>query len=153
MIVFTRVDDRLIHGQIVQGWLPKLKVEEIVIVSPPLDPLQSTLMRMSLPDEYGLKIIPAEEAVKYLKTSAKKIFLLLENLEDAVRLMNGGVELRKINIGGLHFREGREKIAANVYVTPAEKALLKTFCGKDIEIDARGVPNEMTINMKGILCR
>ncbi|WP_424245114.1 mannose/fructose/N-acetylgalactosamine-specific phosphotransferase system component IIB [Elusimicrobium posterum] len=152
MINFARVDDRLIHGQIVQGWLPKLNVEEIVLAVGKIDPLQSTLMRMSLPDEYGLQILSIPKASAYIAQSDKKIFLLMREVETAYELIELGAEIKELNIGGLHYRDGRDKILDDVYISPDEKILLKDIYSRGIVIDGRSVPNEIKKDLKGILC-
>ena len=76
-IIFARVDDRLIHGQIVQAWLPELNVDEILI--PCLKGKESCLnrglLRLSLPYEYDLTILDAHDCARYAAQSKRRIFL------------------------------------------------------------------------------
>lgn len=71
-IVFARVDDRLIHGQIVQAWLPELNVDEIVIPRSPKAQgnFNEGLLRLSLPYEYELTVLDAHRCKDYIEHSA-----------------------------------------------------------------------------------
>ena len=74
MIVLTRIDNRLIHGQVVQGWLPSLDVSEVLIVSPRAQKTQfmQKMLRLSLPSGYKLTILDAKEAAVYSAQSQEK---------------------------------------------------------------------------------
>jgi len=151
-VVFTRVDDRLIHGQIVQGWLPGMKIDELVVVLEEADQLAKNLMRLALPPEYGLKVLNARDAAEYVKNSSSRIFLLFESLESLGAAVKEGIDLKSINIGGLHYREGRDKILQDVYLTPREKDFVKKLIDKGADIDGRSVPREPHVNLKDMLC-
>ena len=77
-IIFARVDDRLIHGQIVQAWLPELTVDEVLIPCHKGNEscLNRGLLRLSLPYEYDLSILDFVSAARYIASSKKRIFLL-----------------------------------------------------------------------------
>ena len=81
-IIFARVDDRLIHGQVVQAWLPELNVDEILI--PCLKGKESCLnrglLRLSLPYEYELTILDSHSCARYAENSKRRIFLLMSSL-------------------------------------------------------------------------
>ena len=83
MICFTRIDNRLIHGQVVQSWLPKIKADEVLVISKQAaqNTLMVKMMRMALPQGYALKVCSAQEALNSLKTNSdKKIFLPLASV-------------------------------------------------------------------------
>jgi len=150
--VFARVDDRLIHGQIVQGWLPGMKLDEMVVVLEDADRLSKDLMRLALPPEYGLKVLNAGEAAGYVNSSASRVFLLFENLESLEAAVKKGLNLKSINIGGLHYREGRDKILRDVYLTPKERDFVKKLINGGVDVDGRSVPAEPHTNLKDMLC-
>ncbi|ACC97693.1 Phosphotransferase system, mannose/fructose/N-acetylgalactosamine [Elusimicrobium minutum Pei191] len=151
-IVFARVDDRLIHGQIVQGWLPRMEVDEFVVIINEADNLVKSLLRISLPSNYGLQILNNEDAVKYLKETDKKIFLLFSSLEDVDVVIRKGLGIKNLNVGGLHYREGRNKVLTDVYLDEKEKQMLKNFMIIGIKLDGRSVPKEPHNNLESLLC-
>ncbi|GHT38881.1 hypothetical protein FACS189437_00740 [Bacteroidia bacterium] len=110
-------------------------------------------MRLALPPEYGLKILNAGDAADYVKNSGSRIFLLFEDLDSLRRAVEKGLVLRAVNVGGLHYREGRERILKDVYLTPAEQDFIKKLINAGVDVDGRSVPKEAHINLKDILCR
>lgn len=148
-IVFTRVDDRLIHGQIVQAWLPQLNIDEVVVpcAGKNAPTLNEGLLRLCLPYEYDLSILPAEKIAKYAAGSKRRLFLLMSSLEDLTRLITNGVQIRSVNIGGMHFKEGAQKLADHVFLDDKDKHFLKLVRDLDIDIETRAVPNDVSISL------
>ena len=145
-VIFARVDDRLIHGQVVQAWLPELNVDEVVIPCAKHGErnLNEALLRLSLPYEYGLTILDSHAAVKYARNSKKRIFLLMSTLQEMADLIEDGLQIKSINIGGMHFKE-------NVFLDEHDKHLLKIIDGLGIRIETRAVPNATSITLKEAL--
>lgn len=148
-IVFTRVDDRLIHGQIVQAWLPQLNIDEVVIPCAPKNApaLNEGLLRLSLPYEYDLSILPAEKIAKHAANSKRRLFLLMGSLEDLTRLITNGVQIRSVNVGGLHFKEGAQKLADHVFLDEKDKQFLKLVRDLGIALETRAVPNDVSLSL------
>lgn len=152
-IIFARVDDRLIHGQIVQAWLPELNVDEVVIPCSKrrASSLNQALLRLSLPFEYALTILDSHEAVQYARKSNKRIFLLMSSLQEMADLIEDGLQIKSINIGGMHFKEHAQKLAENVFLDTQDKHLLKIVKGLGIRIETRSVPNATSITIDEVL--
>jgi len=153
-IVFARVDDRLIHGQIVQAWLPQLNVDEVIIPCTQRNRtvLNRGLLRLSLPYEYELSFLEPAQIARHAATSKRRIFLLMESLEDFKDLVTDGVKIKSVNIGGMHFKEGARKLADNVFLAPTDKQLLKLIHDLGICIETRAVPNASTLSETEVLC-
>ncbi|MBR4681839.1 MAG: PTS sugar transporter subunit IIB [Elusimicrobiaceae bacterium] len=152
-IVFARVDDRLIHGQIVQAWLPQLNVDEVIIPRTKRNQhtLNGGLLRLSLPYEYELSIMEAPKIAAYVASSKRRIFLLMDSLQDFTDLLTDGVKINSVNIGGMHFKEGAQKLADNVFLDKADKHALKLIYDLGIGIETRAVPNASSIPVTEVL--
>lgn len=152
-IIFARVDDRLIHGQIVQAWLPQLNVDEVVIPRTKKNrhSLNHGLLRLSLPYEYELSIMETAEIVKYAAHSKRRIFLLMDSLQDFADLLTDGLQLRSVNIGGMHFKEGAQKLAENVFLDETDKHFVQLIRDLGIEIETRAVPNATSLSINEVL--
>lgn len=148
-VIFARVDDRLIHGQVVQAWLPELNVDEVVIpcVKSREHSLNQALLRLSLPYEYALTILDSHQAMQYARNSKKRIFLLMSTLQEMADLIEDGLQIKSINIGGMHFKENAQKLAENVFLDEHDKHLLKIIDGLGIRIETRAVPNATSISI------
>jgi len=153
-IKFVRVDDRLIHGQIVQAWLPVLKIQEIAVVSDEIqdDKTRKSLMRLSVPQNYQLKIFNRKDAVDYLKEDTdKSIMVLCNNTDEARSLAENGIEIKDINIGGMHYANGKTEIIKNIFTDEKDNKNLKFFVNKNTDIDTRIVPTEERKDIKKFL--
>ena len=152
-IIFARVDDRLIHGQIVQAWLPQLNVDEVIIpcTKKNKQTLNQGLLRLSLPYEYELSIMESSKIAQYAATSKRRIFLLMDCLQDLTDLLTDGLQIRSVNIGGMHFKEGAQKLADNVFLDKTDKQFLKLIHDLGIDIETRAVPNDTSISVNEVL--
>ena len=151
-IVFARVDDRLIHGQIVQAWLPHLNVDEVVIPRTKNNKgtLNEGLLRLSLPYEYQLTFLEVEKLALYTAESKRRLFLLMGSLQDFQEVITNGVSVRSVNIGGMHFKENAQKLADHVFLDETDKHLLKLINDLGIQIETRAVPNDVSFSVKEV---
>lgn len=151
-IVFVRVDDRLIHGQVVQAWLPQLNVDEVVIPCTKKNKgtFNQGLLRLSLPYEYDLSFMEVEKIASYAATSSKRLFLLMSSLEELSEVITNGVSVRSVNIGGLHFKDNAQKFADHVFLDAKDKKLLKLARDLGIEIETRAVPNGPSLSISEV---
>ena len=152
-VIFARVDDRLIHGQVVQAWLPELNIDEVVIPCP-IDRecrINKNLLRLSLPFEYELTVLEPKNCVSYILSSAKRILLLMGSLQDLNPLLEDGLQIKSLNIGGMHFKEGALKLAENVFLNERDKHTLRILNDLGIDIETRAVPSSKSVSVKEIL--
>ncbi len=152
-VIFARVDDRLIHGQIVQAWLPELDVDEVLIPCPAAreNCVNKNLLRLSLPFEYELTVLDPARCAGYISASKKRIFLLMGSLEDLNPLLEDGLQIRSLNIGGMHFKEGAQKLADNVFLDERDKRTLQILDALGISIETRAVPSSKSVSVKETL--
>ncbi|OGR45381.1 MAG: hypothetical protein A2X35_03825 [Elusimicrobia bacterium GWA2_61_42] len=153
MIILYRVDDRLVHGQVVEGWVPHLRAEELAVVSDEIsgDEMRRAIMRFATPEEVDLKIMTVAEASAYLPeaaTSAKKVLLLLPGLSEAVALMDKGIKFPSLNIGGMHYSAGKNlSIGKAIFLNDQDCASLRTLSSAGIKIEGRGVPSDSPVDL------
>lgn len=152
-IVFARVDDRLIHGQVVQAWLPELNVDEVLIPCSKnrASLLNETLLRLSLPYEYKLTVLDSHACMQYARQSSRRIFILTGTVQELADLIEDGLQIKSINIGGMHFKENAQKLADNVFLDEQDKHFLKIIDGLGIRIETRSVPSAKSISVQGVL--
>lgn len=152
-IVFARVDDRLIHGQIVQAWLPELNVDEILIPCSDKEKgiVNKGLLRLCLPYEYELTVLESSRCKQYVENSSKNIFLLAASLQDIMPLLEDGLKVKSLNIGGMHFKKGAQKLDENVFLDEQDKRLLSIFKTLGLDIETRAVPNAKSVSLEGVI--
>ena len=153
MIILYRVDDRLVHGQVVEGWVPHLRAEELAVVSDEIagDEMRRAIMRFATPEDVDLKIMTVEEAAAYLPEAVKsprKVLLLLPGLSEAVALAGKGVKFPSLNIGGMHYSAGKNlSIGKAIFLNEADCAALKTLSSAGVVIEGRGVPSDSPLDL------
>ncbi len=153
MIILYRVDDRLVHGQVVEGWVPHLRAEELAVVSDDIavDEMRKVIMRFATPEGVDLKILTVKEAAAYLPEAEKterKVLLLLPGLAEALSLAEKGLKIPSLNIGGMHYSAGKNlSIGKAIFLNDEDCSALKALSAAGIEIEGRGVPSDKPLNL------
>lgn len=147
MVVLARIDDRLIHGQVVEGWVNFLKATCILVADDRVaaNPLQRSIMEISVPE--GLKVVIAtvEDICGKLRSSAfgdERSILLFSNPRDVVRAFQAGLECRTVNLGGLHYVPGKRKIMDVLAVDDADLGALQELLRRGVKVEIQTVPTE-----------
>ena len=155
MISLFRIDDRLIHAQVVVGWGRRLGPDRIVLADDQVSAEQweSELYASAAEPDFKATVLSISEAVRQIAGGvfdSEKIFLLVRGPAEALEMIEQGLGATEINVGGLHFREGREQITENVWVDEEEKGVLRDIVKKGITLEARALPGDdrITINSK-----
>lgn len=147
-----RIDDRLIHGQVVESWVPYLQIEEIVVVSDEVagDEVRRTIMRFATPEGVGLRMVGVDEAFSYLNgvTGDKNILVLLPGLKEAADLLSKGLRISSLNIGGMHYSAGKNvSIGKAIFLSEEDCRYLKFISNAGVELEGRGVPTDRPIDL------
>ncbi len=155
MIVLSRIDDRLIHGQVVEGWVNFLKATCIFVADDRVasNPFQRTIMELSVPQGLKAVIGRVEDICDLVHTealNADRIILLFSNPADVLRAINSGLDCRVLNIGGMHYVPGKRKLMDVLAVDDADLAALKELAAKGIKIDVQTVPNQRRVPLEKI---
>jgi PTS system mannose-specific IIB component len=147
-IVLARIDDRFIHGQVTAGWSQKLRPDQIILANNEIaaDIWQSRVYRSSVPPEIRVSIFGTSQTVAALTrtdgpfANAGKAILLTGNPLDMQFIHRHGVALREINIGGMHYRQGKRDMLDYVYVDTQDLAVFKGFLASGSRLWAQQVP-------------
>lgn len=144
-IVMTRIDERLLHGQ-GQLWLKYLGANTVLVVNDEvsIDTMQQSLMKMIISKDIAVRFFTVQKTIDIIsKASPKqKIFILIKNCEDALKLVKGGVPINKINIGNIHNAQGKEKITRSIFLGEEDKiALREMINGYNVEFDTKTTPS------------
>ncbi|WP_233141808.1 mannose/fructose/sorbose PTS transporter subunit IIB [Aggregatibacter actinomycetemcomitans] len=143
-ISLLRIDSRLIHGQVATSWAKAVKCEAIFAVNDDVanDPLRRDLLLQVAPPHLKAYVIPVEKAIKVYhnpKYAGKNILWLVTNPSDIVRLIDGGVKVEKVNVGGMTYREGNKLLSQAVAVNPTDVEAFKQLLDKGVELSLQQV--------------
>ena len=149
-IALYRIDDRLIHGQVVVGWGQPLHCTFIVLVD---DEVRSSdweqdLYRMGVPPDMEVIFASVEEAARQMaswQTDPRVGILLVGDVDTAVSLVEHAPQVHTFNVGGVHHRAGRTERLRFVYLTDDEAAKLRQLAARGVEVTAQDVPTAPAI--------
>ncbi|MGI6608670.1 MAG: PTS N-acetylgalactosamine transporter subunit IIB [Erysipelotrichaceae bacterium] len=145
-ILLTRIDNRLIHGQVATQWNSSLGANLILVANDDAasNSLRQSLMDMAAPAGVSTRYWTIDKTIANIhKASAtQKIFIVCENPIDVLKLVEGGVPIKKVNVGNMHMAEGKRQVATTVAVDDADVAAFAKLHELGVELDIRKVPNE-----------
>jgi PTS system mannose-specific IIB component/fructoselysine and glucoselysine-specific PTS system IIB component len=145
-----RIDDRLIHGQVVVGWGQPLNVTFIVLVD---DEVRSSdweqdLYRMGVPPSIEVRFASVDEAASELsawEADPRVGILLVGDIDTAVALAQRAPQVRRFNVGGVHHRTGRTERLRFVYLSEDEAKKLRALAARGVEVTAQDVPTARAV--------
>ena len=139
MVLMTRVDCRLLHGQTAVSWTSGLGADCILIANDSVatDDLRKTTMKLAKPAGAKLVIKNIEDSITALKsgvTDKYKLFIVVESIEDAAKLALAVPAVNKVNLGLVKAKEGTRNISKSINVLPKEEALIREMADAGIEM-------------------
>jgi len=151
-----RIDDRLIHGQVVVGWGQPLNARFLVLVDDLVasSEWEKDLYRMAVPPEMEIFFDDVAAATrnhaKYAEDPRPGI-LITGDIDSMLRLAKGVKAIGSVNIGGVHYRAGRAEKLRYVFLTPSEEQQLRALEGSGVEVTAQDVPSAKPVPLTEIL--
>ncbi len=142
---WVRVDNRLIHGQIIETWLPFTKSRRIVVANDDVagDLLRQDIMQLAIPQDIDAVFVAVEHALMALPPQRPEdAMVLFASCCDARRAFESGLPVASLNIGNLHYGPGKRQICAHVALSPDDEVCLEFFTDQGVRLDFRCVPNE-----------
>jgi len=151
-IILVRVDSRLIHGQILEAWIPHTGADALIVVDDGVvaDLLRRTVMEMAVPSSINVSFETVQDAVKQYKHNGfenQKTMLLFSNLADAVYAFKNGLNFESLNLGNMHYCEGKVQVCANICLDSNDLARITYLEEMGVFIDSRSVPGEKKVDL------
>lgn len=154
MIKLCRIDDKLLHGQIVFAWTRYAGIEHIVIVndSAATDDFKKMSLKLAKPAGIGLSVFTKEEAIKKLNGPTKKnLMIVVENTNDALTLVENISEIKEFNYGGIRQKENSKKISSAIFLDEQDIENSKKILKKSVEIIIQQIPTHNPEYLKNII--
>lgn len=144
-IVLTRIDNRLIHGQVATQWCGVIGANLLLVANDAVaqDELRQGLMNMAAPSYAQTRFFSIQHTIDIIQkaSDAQKIFIICETPQDVLKLVEGGVPIKKVNIGNMHMSEGKRQVATTVAVNDDDVAAFKKLQDLGVELQIQRVPN------------
>ena len=149
-IVLVRVDDRLIHGQVVVGWGQALGANHIVLVDDAIsaNEWERDIYRMGVPPNMAVEFASVDDAARRIaewEQASRRSILVLNDVAAAVHLCRLAPQVKRVNLGGVHQGPGRRRRLSYVFMTDAEACELSDLAARGVEVTAQDVPTARAV--------
>lgn len=151
-IKFIRIDDRLIHGQIVTAWIKSYQAKKVIIVDDIVakDSFLIDVMNMVKPSGIKLEVVTGEEFASKLpdyESETLNSIILVKTPESAKTCFDAGLKLDSLNVGGMGAKDGRKQIYRNVSASDAEVDILMELKARGIDTYFQATPNDKKVEV------
>ena len=156
IIALARIDDRLIHGQVVTAWLQAIgKCDEILICDDKArtDELLRQVLRAAAPPGIAVRVLSIDETIAEFNHKAddpRRVLLLARSPEPMLRLIENGLAINHINLGGMGAGPGRRHVYRSVSLSEEDMNSLRRIQEKGVTVDLRMVPSDRGIDLAAI---
>lgn len=146
-ILLTRIDNRLVHGQVGVTWVKTIGANLLLVANDEAsqDPIQQQLMSVTAKSSgVGIRFFTLEKTAAIIDKAApnQKIFIICKTPADVRTLVEAGVGIREVNVGNMHFSEGKHPLTKKVYVDDQDMEDLRFLASKGIDVYAQDVPGD-----------
>lgn len=154
--VLARIDSRLLHGQVATAWTKTVKPTRIIVVSDGVakDELRKNLIEQAAPPGVKANVVPVDKMIQVAKDPRfgnTKAMLLFETPQDALRAIEGGVDVKELNIGSMAHSVGKIAVSKVLSLGKDDVKTIEKLKAKGIQFDVRKVPNDSKENMDDII--
>lgn len=151
-INFVRIDDRLIHGQVATVWVKETKCNKIIACSDEVaqDKLRKTLLLQVAPADIKAYVVSIDKAIEAYKNPKYKDFksmFLFTNPTDVLRAIEGGVDIKSVNVGGMCYKEGKTQITGAVSVDEKDIKAFRKLHELGVELEVRQIASNPKIDL------
>lgn len=154
-IVLSRIDERLIHGQVGVQWVGFAGANLVLVANDEVaeDPVQQNLMEMVLAEGIAVRFWPLQKVIDNIHRAVdrQKILLVCKNPQDFLVLVAGNVPVTRINVGNMHYAEGKKQIAKTVSVDEQDIIAFSGLKAAGVECFVQGVPTETAQDLYKLL--
>lgn len=156
VIALARIDDRLIHGQVATRWTKETRVKRIIVVSDEVakDQVRSTLLKQVAPPGVTAHVVDIAKCIRVYnnpKYAGERVMLLFTNPTDVQRLVEAGVDITSVNIGGMAFHEGKTQVTNAVSINQKDIEAFNYLNDKNIELEVRKVASDSKVQMMDLI--
>jgi PTS system mannose-specific IIB component len=156
VIVLVRVDNRLLHGQILETWIPRLGIEEVVVADDEAaaSDLAQAAMCLCVPPDLPIRVVQVA-AVPWadLGRARGKVLVLVRDVAALATAVRSGLTpdiAPRVNLGNVHFGPGRRPVTPSVFLAAAELETLRALAAAGFQLEARAIPSEAPAGLADI---
>lgn len=147
-ILLTRIDNRLIHGQVGVTWTRTLGANLILVADDEVaenEVMQQLMQATAESSGAGVRFFSVQKTIDVIHKAAarQKIFIVCKTPETVRRLIEGNVPIKEVNVGNMHFAPGKKKLSKKVYVDEKDMDDLQAIQNAGVEVYIQDVPGDL----------
>lgn len=146
MLKIVRLDDRLVHGQLLNNWCTYENITEIIVVNEEVasNSIRKTFMEISVPEDIKIIFCGTLKALEIYEEECEyeNVIMVFGNPFEVLEFIEGGGKISSLNIGGISFKKNKEKVSTTLYVDEQEIEALKRITNYNVEIEIRILPTD-----------
>lgn len=151
-----RIDNRLVHGQILESWVPFLKASCIIVVSDQVagDLFRESVIKMAIPRDIDVYVFGIEGFSEWHalgKCDDDRTIVLFSDIADVLRAYRRGVRFGKLNVGNVHDGEGKCRLSSSIFLNDQEITELTMLADSGIDVEIRCVPRDKSLNYRDVI--
>ena len=147
-MTLVRIDNRLIHGQIIETWLPSPGAKTVIVADDALaaDALQQEIMSLAIPQSVACLFVTIEGLAREMgglvKDRESSVLVLFSCCPDAKRAHEAGFGFTNLNVGNVHYGPGKRQVSPSVALSTDDEHCLRQLTRRGVTLDFRCVPND-----------
>ena len=149
-LVLTRIDDRLIHGQVMTAWIKNKKADQVVIIDDGTanDEYMIEVLEMAIPEEIAIGIFTKEDGAEFFKQGLDAPTILLVKGPEALNyLVDHGVAIDEVDVGGMGARKDRSVLYKNISTSKEENKQFQALLDKHVNVFIQVMPQDKPVNV------
>ena len=154
-IVLSRIDERLVHGQVGVQWVGFANANIVVVVDDEvaIDQTQQDLMEMVIADGIAIRFWTIQKTIDNIHRAkdSQKILLVCKTPEAFAKMVQGGVDIKEINVGNMHFSKDKTQIAKTVSVDENDIKNFQILKDLNVNLTVQGIPTEPKVDLFSLL--
>lgn len=153
-LVLTRIDDRLIHGQIMTAWSRVTHAEQVLVIDDGVaqDDFMINVLENAIPDNMAIGVFSKEDGVEFLSEPLEAPTLILAKVPQTLEyLVDHGIDIKEIDLGGMGAKQGRERIYHTISTSANENESFKRLMDKGVDVFIQIMPQNERVEMKDVL--
>lgn len=141
-----RIDNRLVHGQVIEAWLPYTGASCLVVANDAVsdDDLQQQIMSLAIPNRIAVHFLALDAVHTFLTKhgDCADVFVLFADANDVEKAFRNGVAMDVLNVGNMHYGPGKKQLYPHVALSAEDTAHLSFLQEQGVMLDFRCVPND-----------
>ena len=154
-VVLARVDNRLIHGQVLEAWIPRLDAGIVIVVDDGIagDPLRQTIMEIAVPSQINCRFVSVDalkETLDAVNVPNQRVVVLFSGIKDVRDTLRMGVPIDRINIGNVHYQRGKKRVTQYVSLDEDEIHWLMEI-ERRAQVEIQALPDDTPLRFPDLL--